>query len=166
MRAVRAIAGIGLVLLLGGCGAVQQATAEAPVVAKPVCSPTAATPASARPKVLAGSTGSWYGSADLWVGLPDHPATVNGNMIELKFPWVTLDQDTPSQALGAPEVSAARTNPSTPVAATFSGYARAFGTGNLAFWPATIDFPAPGCWTVTGRMKSTTVQFVIEVKSP
>jgi hypothetical protein len=164
MRAFRAIAGLSAVLVLAACGSGDQSAALAPVAVKPVCAKTAATPANQRPAVLASTTGSWYGSGDLWVGLPDRPAATNGAAVELKFPWVTLDGDKPSQGMGLPEVSASRAGGSDAVKATFTDYARAFGTGDLAFWPSTLNFPEAGCWTVTGRLKSTTVQFVVDVK--
>jgi hypothetical protein len=167
MRVFRAIAGLSAVLFLAACGTAVPQVAAAPVgVAKPPCTKTAATPANQRPAVLAGTTGSWYGSGDLWVGLPDHAAGASGGNIELKFPWVTLNGDKPSQDMGLPEVSAAETGAAKTVNASFSDYARAFGTGDLAFWPSTLEFPEPGCWTVTGRLKSTTVQFVVDVKAP
>jgi hypothetical protein len=164
MRAFRAIAGLSAVLIVAGCGTTDQSVALTPAAVKPVCSKTAATPANQRPAVLASTTGSWYGSGDLWVGLPERPAATNGPAVELKFPWVTLDGAKPSQAMGLPEVSASRAGESSPVKATFADYARAFGTGDLAFWPSTLNFPEAGCWTVTGRSKTTTVQFVVDVK--
>lgn len=167
MRTLRAIAGVGALLLLTGCGTAGQVAAAAPIgAAEPVCAKTAATPAGQRPAVLAGTTGSWYGAGDLWVGLPDRPAGTDGEAIELRSPWVTLDRDKPSQDMGLPEVSATRTDGPGPVPATFAGYARAFGTGDLAFWPSTIEFPEAGCWTVTGHLKATTVQFTVDVKAP
>jgi hypothetical protein len=167
MRVLRAIVAAGAVLFLAGCGATEpQATAASVPAAKPVCTKTAATPAGQRPAVLAGTTGSWYGSGDLWVGLPDRAAGTSGGTIELKSPWVTLDGNKPSQDMGLPEVSAARAGASDAVRATFTDYARAFGTGDLAFWPSTLALPEPGCWTVTGRLKNTTIQFVVDVKAP
>jgi hypothetical protein len=167
MRVLRAIVGVSAVLFLAGCGSAAPQAAAAPLgAAKPACTKTAATPGNQRPAVLASTTGSWYGSGDLWVGLPDRAAGASGGTVELKFPWVTLNGDKPSQDMGLPEVSAAQTGTSAAVKATFSDYARAFGTGDLAFWPSTLEFPEPGCWTVTGRLKSTTVQFVVDVKAP
>jgi hypothetical protein len=167
MRTFRASVGLGALLLLAACGVAQEAAVAPPVaLPKPTCTKTAATPGAQRPALLAGTTGSWYGSADLWVGLPDHPATAHEGSIELRFPWVTLAGDKPSQDIGKPEVSAARSGAPNPVTATFTAYSRAFGTGNLAFWPSAIEFPDAGCWTVTGRLKNTTVQFVVDVKAP
>jgi hypothetical protein len=167
MRVVRTIAAASAVLFLAGCGAAEpQATATPVAAAKPGCTKTAATPAGQRPAVLAGTTGSWYGSGDLWVGLPDRAAGTSGGTIELKSPWVTLDGVKPSKDMGLPEVSAARAGASDAVRATFTDYARAFGTGDLAFWPSTLALPEAGCWTVTGRLKNTTIQFVVDVKAP
>jgi hypothetical protein len=167
MRVLRAIVGLGAVLLLAGCGTAESQAAEAPLAAaKPACAKTAATPLNQRPAVLSGTTGSWYGSGDLWVGLPDRPAGGSGQTVELKFPWVTLAGDKPSRDLGLPEVTAVQAGATDSIAATFSDYARAYGTTDLAFWPSTLAFPQPGCWTVTGKLKATTVQFTVEVKAP
>ena len=169
MKSVRlvAVAVAGLLLTACGTGA-EQAVMAAPAATAvaPPCTETTATPAAGRPAVLASTTGSWFGAADLWVGLPDHPATVQGDALVLKFPWVTLDDDQPTAELGPPEVSAARAGAPAPVPAAIAEYSRTFGTGDLAFWPAMIEFPAPGCWTVTGRLAGTTVEFVVDVTAP
>jgi hypothetical protein len=167
MRTSRAIVGLGALLLFAGCSTASPTAMAAPVgVAKPVCTKTAATPAGQRPAVLADTTGSWYGVYDLWVGLPERAAAASGETIELKLPWVTLSGQKPSPDMGLPQVSAVRSDGPSPVTATFAEYSRTFGTGSLAFWPSTLTFPDAGCWTVTGRLKDTTVEFVVDVKAP
>jgi hypothetical protein len=166
MKPVRVALAAGL--LLTACGTAPEQAVMAPLVtsAPPTCEETTATPAADRPEMLATTTGSWYGAADLWVGLPEHPATVEGGALVLRFPWVTLDEDAPTSELGAPQVSATYAGAPAPIPATFADYARTFGTGGLAFWPATITFPDPGCWTVTGRLAETTVEFTVDVTAP
>jgi hypothetical protein len=166
MRIARAVVA-GTLLACCGC-ATAEPSAVAPVgAAVPIaCTETAATPGGERPPVLASTTGSWYGSADLWVGLADHPPTKQGDRLVLKFPWVTLQDGKPTAALGPPQVAATRTGVVTPVAAGFGQHTRSFGTGGLSFWPAALEFPEGGCWTVTGRFGDTTVEFVVQVDEP
>jgi hypothetical protein len=168
MKLVRVATVAAAGLLLTACQTAAEQTGMTPLItsAPPTCTETAATPAAGRPDMLATTTGSWYGATDLWVGLPEHPATVEGDALVLKFPWVTLDGDEPTSELGAPQVSASSTDTPAPIPATFADYARTFGTGDLAFWPATIKFPSAGCWTVTGQLAETTVQFTVEVAAP
>ncbi|WP_214405481.1 hypothetical protein [Pseudonocardia lacus] len=157
----------GFVLLCCGCSTVEPAALETAAAAAPMnCAETPATPAGSRPALLAATTGLWFGASDLWVGLPDHPAAVEGETIVVKFPWVTLQTDAPTSALGAPLVTASKPDTVTPVQASFGSYTQSFGTGGLAFWPATIEFPSPGCWTVTGNLGATTVEFVVKVTAP
>ncbi|MCO1661071.1 hypothetical protein [Pseudonocardia humida] len=157
----------GLVLLCCGCSTSQPEALQTAAAAAPMnCTETVATPAGSRPALLATSTGSWFGAADLWVGLPDHPAATQDESIVLKFPWVTLQGDEPTSALGVPQVSAIRPGLMTPVPASFGPYSQSYGTGGLAFWPATIEFPSPGCWTVSGSLGPTTVEFVVRVSPP
>lgn len=158
---------VGLVLLCSGCSTVEPvALATAEAAAPAACTESVATPAGDRPAALATSTLGWFGASDLWVGLPDHRGTAQGEAVVLKFPWVTLQADKPTSALGAPQVTATKAGVVTPVAAGFGTYSQSYGTGSLAFWPATIEFPSPGCWTVTGVLGATTVEFVLKVAVP
>jgi hypothetical protein len=166
MKSVRTLVSAVVALLVVGCASEQAATLPPPVAGPVTCSVTAATPAASRPPALAETTGSWYGSDDLWVGLPDHAATSQNGALVLKFPWVTLDGGVPSADRGTPQVSAMRTDSPAPVPASWGEIAQSFGTGGMAFWPATIEFPAPGCWMITGRLEATTVQFIVDVKAP
>src|SRR5690349_3269029 len=78
---------VGLVLLCCGCSTAEPRALETAAATAPVnCAETVATPAGSRPAPLATSTGSWFGTSDLWVGLPDHPASAQGEAIVLKFP--------------------------------------------------------------------------------
>lgn len=158
---------VGLLLLCCGCSTIEPvALTTAGASAPATCTESVATPAGSRPPSLATSTLKWYGAADLWVGLPDHRGTARGEAVVLKFPWVTLQGDKPTSALGSPQVTATKTGVATPVAAGFGAYSQSYGTGSLAFWPATIEFPSPGCWTVTGVHGATTVEFVLKVAAP
>jgi hypothetical protein len=157
----------GLLLLCCGCATAEPATlAPVGTPAPANCAETEATPASARPEVLATSTNLWFGADDLWVGLPDHAPTAQGDELVLKFPWVTLERGDPTSEMGPPQVSATRTGVATPVPASIGAYSETYGTGKLSFWPATIEFPGAGCWTVTGALGTTTVQFVVRVTAP
>jgi hypothetical protein len=166
MKSVRVLVTAAVALLVVGCGSEQAATLPAPIVGPVSCTETPATPAASRPPALAATSGAWYGSDDLWVGLPNYAATVQNGGLVLKFPWVTLDGDAPSADRGTPQVSAMRTDSPTPVQASWGDVAQSFGTSGLIFWPATMEFPAPGCWIVTGRLDATTVQFIVDVKGP
>jgi hypothetical protein len=130
------------------------------------CAETSATPLDGRPAVLADTTSAWFGQSDLWVGLPDYPAVEQGDSLALKVPWVTLADGATTSALGPPTVTATRSDAPGDATGQLGGAARAFGTGDLSFWPATVTFPAPGCWTVTGVLGATVLQFVVKVQGP
>lgn len=129
------------------------------------CTETTATPLDGRPSALAETTAAWFGQGDLWVGLPDDPAA-QGDTLVLKFPIVTLADGEPTSDLGPPAVTATRADAPGDVTGSVGGFSRAFGTGELAFWPATVAFPAPGCWTVTSTIGATAVQYVVRVDRP
>ena len=170
MPPLRALAAGAVLVLCTGCAMASQPGAPVvPPVAAPItvpCTETAATPSAARPPVLAGTTSAWFGQGDLWVGVPDHPAIVQGDSLVLKFPWVTLADGAPTSALGPPTVTATRSDAPGDAAGQIGGFAHAFGTGGLSFWPATVAFPAPGCWTVTGALGAAVLQFIVAVERP
>lgn len=167
MAPVRALAAATALLLLTGCSVAGRA-ADLPTAAVAVapCVETTANPAAARPPVLAGTTSLWFGRDDLWVGLADYPPAVEGSALVLKFPWVTLVKNAPTDTLGAPAVSATRNDAPGEAEVVLGGYTRSFGTGDLAFWPSSVRFPDPGCWTVSGRLADTDVEFVVGVTAP
>lgn len=171
MASARALACAAALLVLGGCSIADE-PADPPTTAPAVaatapCAETPASPKGDRPRTLAGTTSSWSGRDDLWVGLPDYPPTTTpGQALLLRFPWVTLERGAPTAGRGAPAVSARRNDAPGEVAAVLGPYTRSFGTGDLAFWPASVEFPSAGCWTVTGRLASTTVEIVVDVTAP
>ncbi|OLT14858.1 hypothetical protein BJF78_16975 [Pseudonocardia sp. CNS-139] len=139
----------------------------APVPAVTVrCTETTPTAPADRPEVLALTSSPWFGVSDLWAGLPDQPAVAQDGALVLRFPWVTLADDEPTGELGPPTVVATRTDAPGEASAQVGAYAQAFGISGLAFWPAAVTFPAPGCWTVTGTFGSTAVAFAVRVDEP
>ncbi len=155
-----------MLALCGGCSTAAE-PAELPPVTVPIrCAETVATPPTARPDALAGSTSNWFGLGDIWVGLPDYPPTRQGDALVLKFPLVTLVEGLPTASRGAPVVTAVRADAAGVAPGQVGGFAQAFGTADLSFWPASVAFPSPGCWTVTGRLAAEAVQFTVSVEEP
>jgi hypothetical protein len=153
--------------LCGGCStAGEPAEQLPPATAAAPCAETAATPPAARPPALAATTSAWFGQGDLWVGLPDYPPAAQGDALVLKFPVVTLVDGLPTASLGAPTVTAVRTDAAGEAPGQVGGFAQAFGTADLSFWPASVAFPAPGCWTITGLLAAESVQFTVSVEEP
>ena len=130
------------------------------------CAETVATPPASRPAALAAIASDWFGQGDLWVGLPGHPPIAQGNALVLKFPVVTLAEGAPTASLGAPVVTAVRAGAAGEAPGQVGGFARAFGTGDLSFWPASVAFPSSGGWTVTGLLAAEAVQFTVSVEEP
>jgi hypothetical protein len=152
--------------LCGGCSTAPE-PAELPPATVPIrCAETVATPPAARPDALASSTSNWFGQGDIWVGLPDYPPTPQGDALVLKFPVVTLVEGLPTASRGAPVVTAVRADAAGAAPGQVGGFAHAFGTADLSFWPVTVAFPSPGCWTVTGRHAAESVQFTLSVEEP
>jgi hypothetical protein len=152
--------------LSGGCSTAAE-PAELPPVAVPIrCAESVATPPTARPAALADSTSNWFGQGDIWVGLPDYPPTPQGDALVLKFPVVTLVEGVPTASRGAPVVTAVRADAAGVAPGQVGGSTHAFGTADLTFWPASVAFPSPGCWTVTGRLAAESVQFTVSVEEP
>lgn len=175
MASSRALAAIVMLLvpvIVGSTGCALGSRTSAPVTppAAPTatvrCTETTATPPDGRPAVIAETTRAWFGQGDLWVGLPDYPAITQGDSLVLRFPWVTVANGIPTSELGPPSVTASRSDAPGDATGQVGGFTRAFGTGELTFWPATMAFPAPGCWTVTGTLGATSVQFVVRVDRP
>jgi hypothetical protein len=88
---------------------------------------------------------SFVGNQTLWVGLPGdstlHPSAGSGRPITVKFPWWRLKP-------GLLTITGRRLDgPS----AGFRGIA-AGGYGDRGFNPSELDFPAAGCWKVTGKL--------------
>jgi hypothetical protein len=165
-RALAAAAAAGVLFLLAGCTIAEEATTRraAAVSVQPPCEETRPTPGAQRPPVLADRTSAWYGQGDLWVQLPDYAPEQHGDALMLKFPMVTLEDGVPTVARGAPVVSATSSDADGMTPGVVNFYTQTYGTGNLAFWPVSVAFPAPGCWTVTGRLGESTVLFTVDVE--
>jgi hypothetical protein len=167
MSPFRALAVAAVLTLCGGC-AVAWERAELPPAASAAvpCAETVATPPAARPAALAATTSEWFGQGDLWVGLPDHPPTAQGDALVMMFPVVTLVEGLPTASRGAPVVTAVRADAEGEAPGQVGGFAQAFGTDDLSFWPASVAFPSPGCWTVTGLLAAEAVQVTVSVEEP
>jgi hypothetical protein len=150
----------------GGCSTAGERAELPPATVAAPCAETAATPPAARPAALASTTSGWFGQGDLWVGIPDYPPAAQGDALVLKFPVVTLVDGVPTASRGAPTVTAVRADSAGEAPGQVGGFAQAFGTAGLSFWPASVAFPAPGCWTVTGLLAAESVQFTVLVEEP
>ncbi|WP_219415115.1 hypothetical protein [Pseudonocardia nigra] len=166
MPPFRALIGAAAFCLLAGCSIAEEHPAQlAAVPIEARCVETEASPPAGRPPALS-LTRSWFGNGDLWVGLPDYPAKVDGEALVLRFPWVTFADGAPTATLGPPVVTATRRDAPGEATGRVEELSRAFGTGELVFWPASVTFPEAGCWTVTGTIDDRTVEFVVEVSEP
>ena len=168
MPRFRAPAAVAAVLALCvGCATAEQSITLPPAsIAAATCTETAATPPAERPAALAATTSDWFGQGDIWVGLPDHVPTQQGDALVLEFPVVTLVGGLPTSSRGAPAVTAVRTDAPGEAPGQVGGFAQAFGTDDLSFWPASVAFPTPGCWSVTGLLAAESVQFTVSVEAP
>jgi hypothetical protein len=169
MPPFRTLAAAAILTFCGGCSMAAEPS-ESPqppaiTVAAP-CAESVATPTADRPTALAQTSSPWFGQGDLWVSLPDYPPTVQGETLMLRFPVVTLDGGVPTSERGAPVVAASRTDAQGEAPGQIGTFARAFGTDDLSFWPASVAFPDPGCWQVTGLMGAESVQFMVSVEEP
>jgi hypothetical protein len=167
MPPFRALAAAATLTLCGGCSIAEE-PAEPPAATSQAvhCSETPATPIRDRPPALAQTTSAWFGQGDLWVGLPDYPPVPQGDTLVLRFPVVTLAQGVPTATRGAPVVTAQRADAAGEAPGQVGGFGRAYGTETLSFWPASVAFPDPGCWTVTGLLGNAALQFTVEVERP
>jgi hypothetical protein len=166
MPRFRALTAAAVLALCGGCSvAGEPADLPAAAVAAP-CAETAPTPPTERPPALGTNTSNWYGQGDLWVAIPDYPPVPQGDALVLKFPVVTLVDGAPTASRGAPAVTAVRADATGQAPGQVSAFAQAFGTTDLSFWPASVAFPSPGCWTVTGLLAAESVQFTLSVEEP
>jgi hypothetical protein len=166
MPPFRALAVAAVLALVGGCSTPgERSELPAATVAAP-CAETVATPPAARPAALAATTSNWYGEGDIWVALPDYPPTQQGEALVLKFPLVTLVGGVPTASHGAPVVTAVRVDAQGEAPGQVGGFAQAFGTTDLSFWPASVALPSPGCWTITGLLAAESVQFTVSVEEP
>ncbi|HLU56241.1 MAG TPA: hypothetical protein VKZ81_12335 [Pseudonocardia sp.] len=166
MRPIRALAATAAVAFAAGCSTAADPTGmPAAAVAAP-CVETVATPAAQRPAALAGTTSNWYGEGDIWVAVPDYPPTRQGEALVLKFPVVTLVDGAPTASRGAPVITAVRVDAAGEAPGQVGGFAQAFGTSDLSFWPASVALPAPGCWRITGLLAAQAVEFTVWVEEP
>jgi len=163
LRALTVAAALGL---CGGCSTAGERAELPPATAAGPCAETVATPPAARPAALSATTSDWFGQGDIWVGLPDYPPAAQGDALVLKFPVVTLVDGLPTASRGAPTVTAVRSDDAVEAPGQVGGFAQSFGTAELSFWPASVAFPSPGCWTVTGLLAAESVQFTVSVEEP
>ncbi|HYH32819.1 MAG TPA: hypothetical protein VD903_20800 [Pseudonocardia sp.] len=167
MPPLRALAAVAALTICTGCSMTDEAPAPAAVVPVTVpCAETEATPIADRPPVLAATTRPWFGQDDLWVGLPDYPPDAQGDALVLRFPMVTLAQGAPTDERGAPVVTAERADSAGEAPGRVGVYSRAYGTDALSFWPVSVVFPDPGCWTVSGLLGTASLQFTVSVERP
>lgn len=128
------------------------------------CPVTEPSPADTYPTQIAGTQErEWYGSDGLWVDLHNFAlAAVPGqDGLRVKHAWWTGDDSGgASDRSGPPELHATRLDGSDDADGSVGGYARADG---LAWWPAVLTFPTPGCWRVTGEVDDRTLQFVVRI---
>jgi hypothetical protein len=153
-------------LICGGCSTAGEPAELPQVTTTAPCAETVATPPADRPAALAATTSPWFGQGDIWVGLPDYPPAAQGDALVLKFPVVTLVDGLPTASRGAPTVTAVRADAPAEAPGQVGGFAQAFGTANLSFWPASVAFPSSGCWTITGLLAAESVQFTVSVEEP
>jgi hypothetical protein len=166
MPPFRTLAVAAVLALLGGCSAAEERIELPPATVAAPCAETVATPPAARPAALAATTSNWYGQGDLWVALPDYPPIPQGGALVLKFPVVTLVDGVPTASRGAPAVTAVRADAAGEAPGQVGGFAQAFGTTGLSFWPASVALPSPGCWTINGVLAAELVQFTVSVEEP
>jgi hypothetical protein len=167
MPSMRVLAAAAALLLCGGCGAAEEPAAVPEAARAPAqCAETTASPTAERPPALASSTSGWFGEDELWVGLPDYPPATQGDALVLRFPVVTLDDGEPTGERGAPVVTAERVDAAGEAPGQVGGFSHAYGTDGLAFWPASVVFPDPGCWAVTSLLGTASLQFTVAVAAP
>ena len=96
------LAAAAILLLCGGCSVAAEPSEPPPPAVAVVapCAETVSTPTAGRPPALAQTSSPWFGLGDLWVSLPDYPATVQGETLVLRFPVVTLDDGVPTSERG------------------------------------------------------------------
>jgi hypothetical protein len=99
--------------------------------------------------------GNWYGNDVLWVELPPGSTVVKppGEDLSEKFPWVRLVR-------GYVRIVGQRLDAPAPPA---NGDAST-GDGPTGFNSSGIEFPATGCWRITGTIGANNLTFVVKVE--
>ena len=107
----------------------------------------------------------WYGNTVLWVGMPiqgalpaARPYGMPGAASEwgTKFPWWPVIP-------GKLTIAAHRLDG--PSAGRHARLARPASIGKSRFIPSGLDWPAPGCWQVTGTISGHSLTFVTWVST-
>ena len=109
------------------------------------------------------SSGHWYGSEALAVQLPPDgiwPTTAAGAQIAVKLFWWSAGFKPEAESslsvtlkeLGGAPVTAVVSPPTNAYAESLGGWTMLTG----------IDFPAAGCWEITGRYLGQDLKFVVE----
>ena len=168
---MRSLALLLLVCVIAGCGSSARGTPTASSPASAISAvprhhppPVALTPpptAGHRPEPalssVAGPDSFLYGNDGLIVTLPNdgtfHPSDLQRGLAGgIKLGWWRI-------AHGDLVIATARLDgPAVPLAADVpSGY------GDTGFQVSGLNFPAPGCWQVSGTVGGTTLTFVVNV---
>lgn len=149
----------GSSLVAVACGEKSEGASLGGDVQRKACGPTIAngrTPPGETPQPR------YHGNDALWVILPPngvikpHPSWVKANgSIHVKFPWWRAIEGMLTITGRRLDVGAK------PLAARVPP-----GYGTIGFQATTIVFPTRGCWSVTGRVASARLTFVVEVLRP
>ena len=157
-----AVATLGALGALCGCGGAGHVTATSSSAGCPV-----STPAGPRPPhrallnfgdpIARVSDPGWYGNGVLWTQLPLFPGQSlhgPGAMVHLKIPWFrarTGDVTIRAEPVGGPP-------------ARFSAHV---GTpaeyGDYGFAPSILQFGRPGCWKLHAHLASRVLTLVVRV---
>jgi hypothetical protein len=159
-RAVRVVSAAAVVagsaLIVAACGERSEGATPSGDVQRQACVPTVAngrTPPGEAPQPR------YHGNDALWVILPPqgvirpHPSWVKANgSIHVKFPWWRATE-------GMLTITGRRLDArARPLTARIPP-----SYGTIGFQATTIVFPTRGCWSVTGRVASARLTFVVKV---
>lgn len=108
---------------------------------------------------------TWHGTGPLWIDLGNFAAPVprQDGTLRVKHAWWTGDvTGAPVSVHGPPTVTAHPLNGGETVEATVGGYATTgSGEQTFAWWPTVLEFPAAGCWEITGEWEGSTLTAVV-----
>ena len=134
----------------------ETSTTKPPTTVQSACSAPIAVPAADVPNDVAAWAGGApvIGEGGLWtiVSATHVAPTIYDQRYHLKFPWYT----TPN---GPPLIGARRLDG----AGTFHANVDRATDASGVFEVSTLDFSAPGCWEVTARFRSSTLQFRLRI---
>jgi hypothetical protein len=115
------------------------------------------------PKPYQTSRGSnWFGTDKLWTYLPSDGIWGQGEKtLWFREEWSHYNRWIPDESALKLTITARRLDGSTPPPEISAG--PTFTRDWKAFMLGGINFPAPGCWEITGRYEDAEVQFVVSV---